>query len=360
MFSCSKKISMCRIFTFFLFIILVACDRSVEQNQQEYNNEKNLHRNYRVVFEAKYVKAKSGLIIRNHPSLDGQKIGVIPYGAYIEINKKITEPEIVSGKEGQWSEINFNNKTGWVFDGYLIDLPNFPASSIHLYSEMENANLYEFLDKCINVDANCWKRLVDRKILKKSLHIGAELLLLGRNSLKNDIVKDLTIDELAQGGVELKISGKTGKLNDYLIVDIADYQRYAARLPSLKRILVSDQGGQIQKLCKIARAKDYKFTNSSSCANIDLSGYICSGVIYLEKFSVIELLDPLNEHCSLVSVFENNSIQRSDFGKIITSFSIDNEDYIALENWVPQTEATSRSLIKIDESGFVVIDKKYL
>ena len=85
-----------------------------------------------------YVWALSGLNMRATPDLKGKKIMTIPFGKKVKVEhfygKELTIQVIkpyVNGKtnydgfkmKGFWSKVSYQNKSGYVFSGYLSALP---------------------------------------------------------------------------------------------------------------------------------------------------------------------------------------------------------------------------------------------
>ena len=69
------------------------------------------------------VFAFSGLKIRTAPGLDGQVLTVIPFGETVEIITSESTLETIEWMEGQWIKVEFEGIQGFVFDGFLSDLP---------------------------------------------------------------------------------------------------------------------------------------------------------------------------------------------------------------------------------------------
>lgn len=70
--------------------------------------------------EYMYVTAVSGLTLREHPNLQSTKLAVMPLGTKV----KITTPEknttmTVGGIAGGMDEVEYNNRTGYAFNGFL-------------------------------------------------------------------------------------------------------------------------------------------------------------------------------------------------------------------------------------------------
>ena len=72
--------------------------------------------------ELKIVDANGGLKMRSVPNTNGDKIGLIPNGATVEIIKENGENLSIAGKTGKWTEVKYDNKTGWVFGGFLENI----------------------------------------------------------------------------------------------------------------------------------------------------------------------------------------------------------------------------------------------
>lgn len=75
-------------------------------------------------FETYYIAAKSGLRMRKTPSLSGEKMDVVPYGAEISVaNEEETTIPPVGGFKGAMVKVNFEGKTGYAFNGFLSSIP---------------------------------------------------------------------------------------------------------------------------------------------------------------------------------------------------------------------------------------------
>lgn len=65
------------------------------------------------------VQAAKGLMMRDHPSVSGEKITVIPDGNTVKIIEKGTAEETIGDKKSFWYKVEWNGKRGWVFGGFL-------------------------------------------------------------------------------------------------------------------------------------------------------------------------------------------------------------------------------------------------
>ena len=77
-----------------------------------------------------YVFAENGLILRDKPQQDGKKLINIPYGTALNVKDDTRVGTATSVKEiatysisGKWIAVIFGGQNGYVFDGYLSQLP---------------------------------------------------------------------------------------------------------------------------------------------------------------------------------------------------------------------------------------------
>lgn len=99
--------------------------------------------------ELKYVWAKSGLIIRDTPSITGNRIGKLAYGDSIRVVEKTEKRYMMKVLEieedtrsvlndfylkGNWVKIMVEDEEGFVWDGYLS---RFPALQFISYTNLE-------------------------------------------------------------------------------------------------------------------------------------------------------------------------------------------------------------------------------
>ncbi len=67
-----------------------------------------------------YITAPSGLSLREYNNLDSKKMTVMPYGTKVKvITIEENETMTVAGIKGGMNQIEYNNKTGYAFNGYL-------------------------------------------------------------------------------------------------------------------------------------------------------------------------------------------------------------------------------------------------
>ena len=70
--------------------------------------------------ESMYVTAVSGLTLREHPNLQSAKLAVMPLGTKVRIiNAEGKTTMNVGGIDGAMDEVEYNNKKGFVFNGFI-------------------------------------------------------------------------------------------------------------------------------------------------------------------------------------------------------------------------------------------------
>lgn len=69
--------------------------------------------------KTRYVNATSGLILREKPSINSNKILLLPDRSEINIISETTITEEINGIRGKWIKVEFKNSIGYVFDYYL-------------------------------------------------------------------------------------------------------------------------------------------------------------------------------------------------------------------------------------------------
>lgn len=77
----------------------------------------------------KYIISTDGLVLRDKPDIAGSKLDVIPFGSKVLVlseNNEVVEisnwPIPITGK---WTFVNWKDKKGWLFGGYLGDKSNY-------------------------------------------------------------------------------------------------------------------------------------------------------------------------------------------------------------------------------------------
>ncbi|TCI92740.1 DUF4419 domain-containing protein [Tenacibaculum sp. M341] len=122
------------------------------------------------------VTAKSGLSVRNYPSLKGKRIGKIPYLNKVQIVNKTQESLSISD-EGKmisdyWLKVKYRGRTGYVFGGFVKDKTNY-------FSQM---NMQQFFVDDVEVTNSFMKK--DKAIKVVSSKIGKDPFLIPSETRK--------------------------------------------------------------------------------------------------------------------------------------------------------------------------------
>jgi hypothetical protein len=80
-------------------------------------NEFNL--DDKIFFQPRYVKALSGIKIREQPSTKSNVLTSAAYQAQVFEAFSLPNNEVIEGISGHWVYVKFNNKKGFVFSGFL-------------------------------------------------------------------------------------------------------------------------------------------------------------------------------------------------------------------------------------------------
>ena len=85
------------------------------------------------------VNAKPVLRVRSSPRQSGKIVGKIPNHGKIKVLKAVSSTKKLSGRRGQWVEVEYQNIKGYVFSGFLLPL----GSSTSTTSTNSTPNLYK-------------------------------------------------------------------------------------------------------------------------------------------------------------------------------------------------------------------------
>ncbi|PVW15248.1 SH3 domain-containing protein [Marixanthomonas spongiae] len=139
---------------FAVIVSVISCKNETKSNDasevSEETNELALaEKETETTPEFMYVTASSGLTLREHNNLNSEKMGVMPYGTKVKVITPETEETMtVGGLKGGMHQVEFNQKTGYAFNGYLSKF--FPPEEdlkAKIYAEDLKA---QFLDVSFN------------------------------------------------------------------------------------------------------------------------------------------------------------------------------------------------------------------
>ncbi|WP_339697706.1 SH3 domain-containing protein [uncultured Marixanthomonas sp.] len=106
-------------------ITVLSCKNETKSNEsseisEETNNLALAEKETKTTPDFLYVTASSGLTLRKHDNLNSDKLGVMPYGTKIKVIASENEETMtIGGIRGAMHEIEYNQKTGYAFNGYL-------------------------------------------------------------------------------------------------------------------------------------------------------------------------------------------------------------------------------------------------
>lgn len=136
-----------------------------------------------------YVVANSGLTLRMEPTANSESLGIVEFGSSVEVLNQpdsIQKYEKLNWVEGNWIYVDYDGVTGYMFDGYLSDLPmpiyefekcQMDLDLIYPLESWVDVNLG--ISETDIVEAGTLKKVIDR-------YVGGEKLI---RSQKNDDYK---------------------------------------------------------------------------------------------------------------------------------------------------------------------------
>ncbi len=110
----------------------------IYQNKKVWVEESQLQDGIKKFYFA--VDTPKGLNLREEPSIKSKTIDLLPFDTIGEVLEWNDQEELIQNKKGFWIRINYNQKTGWIFSGFLTidhDLGNLKDRSSDPYSEID-------------------------------------------------------------------------------------------------------------------------------------------------------------------------------------------------------------------------------
>lgn len=77
-------------------------------------------------YEILTVVAPSGLMLRTNPNQHSKAINMIEFGDEVKVvhrDETLSPRDVIDWTEGQWIMVEYGGEVGYVFDGFLTDLP---------------------------------------------------------------------------------------------------------------------------------------------------------------------------------------------------------------------------------------------
>lgn len=78
-----------------------------------------------------FISARSGLNLRNAPTVNSEKIISGQYGQAVQPIEVVSEEIKLDDKKGNWLKVRYNEKIGFMFSGYLSKLPRLDNQLFH-------------------------------------------------------------------------------------------------------------------------------------------------------------------------------------------------------------------------------------
>lgn len=75
--------------------------------------------------------AEPTLVVRDAPDVSGDKLGNVPYGGKIKVLEWLGAQESIGGRQGQWVKVQWQGKTGYVFDAFIVPMAADPPKTSH-------------------------------------------------------------------------------------------------------------------------------------------------------------------------------------------------------------------------------------
>ena len=98
------------------------------------------------------VTAKSGLILRQLPSINSEKVTGIPFGEKVMVgfDADLVKADVIENKQGYWVRANYRGAEGFLFNGFLSEQPVYdvlPNIEIHLPNLEDGPFMGLFVDE---------------------------------------------------------------------------------------------------------------------------------------------------------------------------------------------------------------------
>jgi uncharacterized protein len=75
------------------------------------------------------VTAQPSLVVRDKPSVTGNKIGTVPHGGKINVLEATGKTDNIGGRSGTWVKVQWQSKQGYAFDAFLDKLSTEKADT---------------------------------------------------------------------------------------------------------------------------------------------------------------------------------------------------------------------------------------
>lgn len=100
---------------FSIFTLIFFSFPSCKKNQQDVQNITET----KTVNDVKYISSLKGMDLKQDPDEKSTTMDHIPFMGNVKIIEEKAEDIYLLKRYGKWTKVNWNDKTGWIFGGYL-------------------------------------------------------------------------------------------------------------------------------------------------------------------------------------------------------------------------------------------------
>lgn len=316
----------------------------------------------------KYVTSLNGLYLRKLPDQKSEKIDLIPFKEKLIILEKDKNIFMIEKTQGNWVKVQWNNKIGWVFDGFINTKLAVDKNLFHFYDDVNydrkefdlqypNFDFQELIKSKKNVhyekdfpaNVNLFKK-------KPDLFYQDEIIVIKRNNINIDKIKLFYFQPDGLNGADLRFRLiLTPDHFDDLYIKRIDYEKVSDKLPKIHEMKNIEDPVLLKRyLNTIIQNKDFIFTEEGY-KQTQNKKEIKEAIENYYKTSLIEIdLDNKNtihivnfnhrswDTYNFIAVFLNGLNLPTEFktkditmrAKVLSFFSIENKNYLLTYQWV--------------------------
>ncbi len=140
----------------FILSTISSCEKNTASSRRENVSEENIPVVEEVeifINEYRWIDSKDGMRMREAPDPSSETITTIPGYEKVLLLKETGDEMTLQEHTGKWSNIRWNDQTGWVFGGYLsreelVDLSQstYISGKYYLVDDPYNEQYIEFFD----------------------------------------------------------------------------------------------------------------------------------------------------------------------------------------------------------------------
>ncbi len=305
------------------------------------------------------------LHLREKPDLNSKSICLIPYKDIVNIIEIQGNEIRIDGIRGRWAKIQWKNKTGWVFDGYVKNKSQV-KSIFHLYniSPIDGDELSKIIERNFHgwderVNADKTARLTMFDTLPYLLPED-DLVIISKNKIYEDRIKSLYfyLPEISDNLIRFNLKNTDSEKEGLLFIKKEDCkigpvliqkERLADKglILSLKeQVFNSKLEREFQVSEDIEQTKSLKEevnNNFNDVSSFVITNNPSTRITLIEFFRK----DRRFSCYDFISIFINNKLVYLHNSSLNSVFSIGNITYLYITGWIPETGAIGNSLYKV-------------